>query len=496
MARAGVWGFWRQMGRLAVPGLTRASGAKSFEFRISNFEFSFRLTGPMYRLLPRLGLALVALLVILLAGVIVARVLFTRYLHSEAFRQALGQGAANALNANHAEFAPLEFDGSMVYGEKFRATRDDGGGFSSIDADQLRATLDWHGMLHHTVQVDEMAIQRVNIEPPATGPAVAESAPGVSATPAPIGFEPKGWTVDLRKTVINEANWHWSDDPPGGITGTALTLTPDGQNAWVIAAQGGTLQAAGWPALDLDTASMRWQSPTLYINSASLHNGSSRFTVTGSVEERQSVNLRVQLDGVDVQPLEARDWRERLTGRLTGEATVQAPLGTPDAAREVTVSGSLAMVEGQLTALPILDEIGTFTHTERFRQLELTRASADFTRTPDRLEVRNMVVESEGLIRVEGSYTIVNGQIDGTFQVGLTPATLQWIPGSQDEIFVDSRGGYRWTPMRLTGPVDHPVDDLTPRLVAAAGNSLIQGAQGLEGTVKKAGEGVLDLLLH
>jgi hypothetical protein len=177
---------------------------------------------------------------------------------------------------------------------------------------------------------------------------------------------------------------------------------------------------------------------------------------------------------------------------MTGEATVHAPLGTGNAGQELTVSGSLSLIEGQLTALPILDEIGTFTRTERFRRLELTRASAQFTRTPERLDISNMVVESEGLIRIEGAYSIVDGQIDGTFEVGLTPATLQWIPGSQEEIFTDSHGGYRWTPMRLTGPADHPRDDLTARLVAATGKSLIDGAEGLEGTVKKT----IDSLLH
>jgi hypothetical protein len=211
------------------------------------------------------------------------------------------------------------------------------------------------------------------------------------------------------------------------------------------------------------------------------------------VEARQSLNLQVNFDGVDVQPLLTPDWRERLTGKLVGQATIQAPLGTGDAARAVTVSGSAALMDGQLTALPILDEIGTWTHTERFRHVELTHASADFTRTPDRLEVRNLIVESEGLIRVEGSYTVVNGQIAGNFQVGLTPATLQWIPGSQEEIFVESRGGYLWTSMRLSGPAAHPEDDLTPRLVAATGKGVIEGAAG---TVKKAAEGVLDLLLH
>ena len=456
----------------------------------------------MNRILKITGIALLVLIVVAVIGLVVVRELFTRYLHSEAFRQSLGEGAANVLHASHADFAPLEFDGATVFGENFLAALHDRGGFSSMEADELRASFDWHGLLHHTVQIDEMAVQRLNIDPPAKGAEIPETSPGVAATPAPFGTPPPfwaahpGWTVDLRKAVIGEMNWHWSDDPSSGITGAAVTLTPDGRDEWVIDAQGGTVQTAGWPALDLEDASMRWQAPTLYINSASLKNGSSRISVTGSIQTRDSVDLLVKLDGVDVQPLLTADWRERLTGRLSGQARIEAPLGTGDAARALTVSGTLGMAEGQLTALPILDEIGTFTHTARFRQLELTRASGEFTRTPERIEVRNMVVESEGLIRVEGTYTIVNGQIDGTFQVGLTPETLQWIPGSQDEIFVDSRGGYRWTPMRLTGPVEHPVDDLTPRLVAAAANSVIKGAEGVEGTVKKAGEGVLDLLLH
>ncbi len=450
----------------------------------------------MSRILKPLACALAALIVALMLGVLVARLLFDRYLHSDAFRQTLSQAAAKALNARHADFAPLAFDGAMVYGENFRATRDDGEGFSSLDAEQLRASLDWHGLLHHTVQIDEMAVQRLNIEPPVAGEAIPERAPEEAVTPAPLEAGHAGWAIDLRKTVIHEVNWHWGDDPRGGITGTALGLTPDGKDAWVIEAQGGAVRTAGWPELDLDTAGMRWQRPTLFINSANLRNGSGRMTVTGSIEAQRSVDLLVKFDGVEVRPLLTPDWRERLTGRLTGQTTIKAQLGTGDPARGLTLSGSLAMLDGQLTALPILDQIGAFTHTQRFRQLELTRASGDFTRTPARLEVRNLVVESKGLIRVEGACTIVNGRIDGTFQVGLTPETLQWIPGSQEEIFVDSRGGYRWTPMKLTGPVGNPTDDLTPRLIAATGNTLIKGAEGLEGTVKKAGQSVLDMLLH
>ena len=447
-----------------------------------------------------MGVVLLALPVLLLVAVVAARIYFEHYLHSEAFRKSLGEAAAKSLNADSATFAPLEFDGGTVFGENFQATRGDGGAFSSLDADQLRASFDWHGLLRHTVQIDEMSVQRLNIEPPAAAAVEAHTAQSLSgagpAAQGPLDGLKKGWTVDLRKAVISEANWQWSDKPGGGITGTALTLIPNGPGAWIIDAQGGTVALAGWPELDLDTASMRWQSPTLFINSAGLRNGASRLTVTGEIETRKAANLQVKFDGVDIRPLLTPDWRERLTGRLTGQANVDAPLGNGNAARQLTVSGSMALTEGVLTALPILDEIGTFTHTERFRRLELTKASADFTKSPDRLEVHNLVVESEGLIRVEGDYTVVNGQIDGNFEVGLTPATLQWIPGSQEVIFTDSHGGYRWTPMRLTGPVAHPHDDLTSRLVAATEKAVIKSVDGVEGTVKKTGQGLLDLLMH
>ncbi len=446
----------------------------------------------MKRILPWLGWALLAVLVLLLVAVVVARAMFFNYLRSDAFRRTLGQGAARALHASQADFSPLEFDGAMVYGDNFTAARNDGGGFSSIDADQMRASFDWHGLLHHTVQIDELEIQRLTIEPP---PKNLEGAAPPSSIPGGPGTEGgwhRNWTVDLRKAIINEANWDWSEGPAGGITRAEVALTPDGGNAWVIDVQGGKLEQAGWPALDIDAASLRYQEPDLYINSSSLRDGEARLSVTGSVEARQSVNLQVKFNGVDVQPLLTADWRERLSGRLNGQADIEAQLGDA-AGRNVTVSGSASLVDGQLTALPILDQIGTFTQTERFRRLDLTRASANFTHTPDRLEVSNLVLESEGLIRVEGAYSVVGGQIDGTFQVGLTPETLQWIPGSQEQVFTLSRDGYLWTSMRLTGPVEHPHDDLTPRLATAAGASVIQGA---EGTAKKAATDALDLLLH
>ena len=103
------------------------------------------------------------------------------------------------------------------------------------------------------------------------------------------------------------------------------------------------------------------------------------------------------------------------------------------------------------------------------------------------------MLESEGLMRVEGACTIVNGQIDGVFQIGVTAASLQWLPGSQSRVFTIAHDGYFWTPLRLTGPIAHPNEDLTNRLIAAAAGELLQNTQD---TVRDTAKGLLDLIPH
>ena len=83
----------------------------------------------------------------------------------------------------------------------------------------------------------------------------------------------------------------------------------------------------------------------------------------------------------------------------------------------------------------MLDQIATFTATQQFRRLVLKRAEGDFQQDGKRLQVSKFVLESEGLIRVEGAFTVENSMIDGAFQVGVTPASLQWMPGSRRESF-------------------------------------------------------------
>lgn len=428
------------------------------------------------------------LAVVLVGGVIAVRLGFNAYLNSAAFRQKIAGLAGNAFHAE-AEFQPLHLSGATIYTDGFAAHGTGAAFFSDLRADQLRADFNWHGLLHHTWQIDQIDVQRLAVRFAAERPTAPPGAPDEKVT-APASA---GWTLDLRQAMIHDSRWTWGGEgvPAGAASGVALQLTPSG-DAWRIGADGGTLTQTGWPELKIETAQLRYQPPSLFISASTLHSGSGTVAATGEIDFSRQADLQIELTTLDLAPMLAADWRARLTGKISGNVHLLAPLGD-SVTRDLALDGSVHLSDAQLTALPVLDQIASFTQTQRFRQFALTRASLDFTQKNGQLSARNVVAESEGLLRVEGACTVVAGQIDGTFQVGVTSASLQWLPGSQSRVFTMARGGYLWTSMRLTGPVDHPTEDLTPRLVTAAAGEVLKN---VEGTVRETTKGVLDLLLH
>ena len=157
--------------------------------------------------------------------------------------------------------------------------------------------------------------------------------------------------------------------------------------------------------------------------------------------------------------------------------------------------GHVELHDGQMEALPLLDELALFTATARFRQTALQQGRADFDWTPAAVTVSNLLVESAGLLRIEGGFTVRGDQIDGTLQVGVARGSLRWIAGLGARVFDQpERDGYLWTTTHLHGPVRHPSEDLTPRLVAAAQQEVIDKAKQGAGSVIDTASSLLDLL--
>lgn len=428
----------------------------------------------------------------LLLGLVVLAALLARagagwYLGSERFRHQITRAVDQELKARGA-FQPLHFNDGTFYCDGFVAQGKGRAFFSDLRADQIRAVVNWRGLLDRRWEVDELSVQNLDIR--FAGRPVEE----ISTTRVPKKSptqQKSPWKLDLRKAEIAQSAWHWGSTPArsGSLTKSGFTLTPD-NGTWLVEAKSGTLAQTGWPSLTIESAKLRYTGASLFVTESALRAGDGRLHVDGEIAFDRAADLRVRLDKVDFAPFLPPDWRLRLHGKLAGAAQVHAPL--PEGA--LKIDGDLQLVDGQLEALPLLDQIATFTRTERFRRVALTRGSLNFSTESERTVVKNLVLESEGLMRVEGGCTILkNRKIDGVFQIGVTAASLQWLPGSQARVFTVARDGYFWTPVRVSGPVDHPHEDLTKRLIAAAANELLENSKG---TLEDAARTLLDLIPH
>ena len=147
-----------------------------------------------------------------------------------------------------------------------------------------------------------------------------------------------------------------------------------------------------------------------------------------------------------------------------------------------------------LTALPLLDKISAYANTSRFRRLSLNEASLDFEKIGENIKLTNIVLSSEGLVRVEGVMEIEGNQIlKGDLRIGITPGTLAHIPGAETKVFQRGDLGLLWTPLNVSGTLDAPQEDLSDRLVAAAKERMFEllpgiGEYALKFTGKPIGE--------
>ncbi len=439
--------------------------------------------------------ALPAVVVVAIVGYFVAKAAIDSYLRSEGFRKFIAQKASGTLRAE-CEIAPLQWTGANLFTEGFKAQGGEDAPFAALGLDQMRAEISLRRFFEKVWQVEQFDVQRLSLD--LAGPRAAlPPAPPLGAPANSPSSSSSGWLpnrVEIAAAVVHDANLTWSG---GAMRHTVVSAVPD-NGGWKITGSGGKIEQNGLPALDVQTLALRYRAPSLFVNTAEFRQGGQgAVKVQGEVNFAERLDLTAAIRDLNITPFLSEDWRVRLKGQLSGDVTIRSALPLPPAGPEI--AGSLSLARSELTALPVLDQIALFTGTQQFRRLTLSKASADFRQEGPKLRVTKFVAESEGLIRLEGDFNIENGTIDGLFQVGVSATSLAFIPGSREKVFIESRGGYVWAPMRLTGPLNKPNEDLTARLSRAAGDAVIDTAKGaVQDTIKTGKDTIksaLDFLL-
>jgi hypothetical protein len=262
---------------------------------------------------------------------------------------------------------------------------------------------------------------------------------------------------------------------------------------WRVTGKGGKILIEGVPELELDSINTNFRGSDVFITDASA-NLFETGMITGSGElhfggENAAMDLRLKFGDIDVSHLMSEEWKTRVQGNLAGDVHVT---GKPGDAATHQKTGTLTVSKGVLENLPVLEQIANYANAERFRRLVLTKASADFEATSEGTLFRNIDVESDGLTRITGTVLLAGKAIKGEIKLGVTPGTLQWIPGAEQKVFVEPADGYLWTTVKVSGTLDDIEQDLSSRLVAAAAEAIVgvpvEGAENAKDVMQGVGK--------
>lgn len=279
-------------------------------------------------------------------------------------------------------------------------------------------------------------------------------------------FEQEGWK--MADSQLRLGDWHTGEVSVsaklnGGKLHTPI-LAPQQKEPLQFDLARATLRVAD-SQFQISDAALRWKQ-------------GAEATLRGAlVYSTGAWQLFTHLKAVPMDEFLDAWWKQRLSGKVEGDLEMAGARNTPPSWK-----ADLSLKDGALTGLPILDKLVTYTNTHRFKRLVLDICSASIRPQGDALRIEKIIVQSNGLLRIEGALTIRGRALEGDFLLGVTPETLSGIPGANNRVFVESNPsappGLQWTRVRIVGTLDAPMEDLSSRLIGAAGMSLLLDTPG------------------
>jgi hypothetical protein len=439
---------------------------------------------------------LVLLIVVGIAGVLLAPTLIVNwvrgYVQEDAFKEKMEQFFGTKLKGT-TTLAPLRWTGDEVTTSEAKVATANGW---QAELNGLHLSLDWSAFRLGTWRVVGAGADSLMLtwdgraQDPDKAPTedekvttLREPSGAVDDAPAwlrrwlPTKTEVDGVKIDhfslrypgpwlLNDAHLNVARWRQETSSQVTVEGGYL------ETPLRLAAQPKPLK------FNLTKAVTRLSRDEIKLTEATLHwLDPSEITAHGFLRPADgSWKLSSHFIGVPAREVVSEDWRSRLSGNIEGDVSAQGVRTAPP-----TVEGDVQLREGVLTALPILDRLATYTGVQRFKRLVLDIASTHVKHTPQVTQLDKIVLQSNGLLRIEGALTIRDQQIDGNFMVGVTPETLSWIPGARQHVFTMTNptapAGMLWTTLKISGTMDAPREDLSGRIVDGAGRALM-GAPG------------------
>ena len=410
---------------------------------------------------------------LIVVGLIAAAILYATvrgYLYSDAFRRFLSAKTSEVVGVD-GEFSPFRWDGLAVDTDEFVASGN--GLLRNLRVDGLHTEVSVGGLTRGVWEIRSSRLQRLDISVDARtrGPVapVRVTAPSPAQGAGWLPQEVEVQSMEVREVVVKAL----LDAGPLSVSRVRVRVEPlEKKRAYRVELADGLIRTpiAWLPELHLDRARLRYQDGRVSLaNSSAWAWQDARLELSGEWDlPTAAYVLEGSASGVRCEDVFSADWAKRCSGEMNSSFTLDNHDGA------LVARGHLDIRKGTLTALPVLDALAAYADTRRFRVLALSEAATDWRWKEGEIFFSKLVLGSEGLARLEGNLFIRGRDLDGTFRLGLAPGTLASIPGAETKVFLPGEHGLVWAPLRITGTLDHPVEDLTDRLKEAAGMRMFE----------------------
>jgi hypothetical protein len=386
--------------------------------------------------------------------------LLTHYVESDAFRAAMENETATGLHFPHCRYSPIRrISAFTAQSESFDA-RNGEKAMKSLDAHGITATFDPLGVFVRQWRFADVRVQSGDVEIQIYKTHREAEAP----KPWFAIFLPN--RVYLKRIETPQANVTWRfRGEQAGFFGTQLLITPHGPD-FEYAATDGRLKMALFPDLDLRRAHLLITKTLLTIYDIDLASDSRsgesiHVQANASIGKDKSVDLRANFNQVPIRSWLPAEWKEHLAGSASGDLHWA---GKDPKLESSSGKGSLGIANGRIDDLPVLEKLAELAQKKSFEHLELNECSLSFEWKYPQIDIENIAIEERGKFRIEGEMSIEQRRLRGTIRLGLTREYLDWLP-NPEEVFSRKEGDYLWTNVRLSGTIDDPGQDLSPRII-------------------------------
>jgi hypothetical protein len=352
--------------------------------------------------------------------------------------------------------------------------------FASLEVSDLRAAVGWEDLFHPLSRPLHIETGAAEIVWP--GETGRRSGPPESGSGSGAEWPALDWLV-ARFSLRHADDQGWS------VRDTAARAVHE-KGTWSVSGRGGTVRIFGLPPLDLERVSATHDGQSWRIGGFAVRDGTGGALAGSAVHENGSWSGEFSWQDIDLARLLPEKTAAQVAGKISGEATLQAGV----------LRGRAKLAGAQFNKVPQLVRMASLFAGENWDTIKWDVFRFDFVRHPDgRVEFAKLEAVSPQGIALHGAGHCAPDSLGADFQLGVARRGRPWLVAFMPVLFRAENSGYLWTPVKITGTPQAPVEDLSARLAAAAAvlpaTTAIEAAAELPGTAAEAAGGLLRSLL-